>query len=308
MGLHRDGEKLGLPPFYVQMRRRLFYQLLPLDGIASQLSGTGIAIMPDTWDTQQPLNVNDDQIWPGMTETPEEQKGATEMIFCLARSSVEQLFARAGNSIHGAGSSQFKNYKEVEVVISEAESEVEEKYIRYCDNIDPLHFLTIAMARSAITNMRLRARLPKVRNQTATAAERKELFRLSQKILDTDTAAYAHTSPRKHYGWHVRSFFLRGSWDSLLFVLTSLRGSNLFSAAEIDAAWGRVEQVYGNNTELLDLKRALHVAIGRPTLKAWVANPSSNSAPEPTFITTLRSAESETRGESGKAGQQCDYS
>jgi hypothetical protein len=62
MGLHRDGEKLGLPPFDVQMRRRLFYQLLPLDGIASQMSGTGIAIMLDNCDTQQPLNINDDQI------------------------------------------------------------------------------------------------------------------------------------------------------------------------------------------------------------------------------------------------------
>lgn len=30
MGLHRDGESLGLPPFEVQMRRRLFWQLLPL--------------------------------------------------------------------------------------------------------------------------------------------------------------------------------------------------------------------------------------------------------------------------------------
>ncbi|KAK5135579.1 hypothetical protein LTR08_005059 [Meristemomyces frigidus] len=32
MGLHRDGEALGLKPFEVQMRRRLFWQLLPLDG------------------------------------------------------------------------------------------------------------------------------------------------------------------------------------------------------------------------------------------------------------------------------------
>ena len=288
MGLHRDGEKLGLPPFDVQMRRRLFYQLIPLDGISSQMSGTGIAIMPDTWDTQRPLNINDDQIWPGMTEAPEEQKGATEMIFCLARSCVGNFFARAGRSMHGADSSQFKDYNEVEPLISEAESEVEEKYIRYCDIVNPLHFLTIGFARSAIIAMRLRIRLPKVRNQTVTDTERRELFQLSQKIIDTDTAAYAHASLRR-YQWHVRPFFAWGSWDSLIFVLTSLRRSDLLSPAETDAAWSRVEQVYNNHGELLESKGVLQIAVGRLTLKAWDANPPSSSVPEPAFITTLGS-------------------
>lgn len=34
MGLHRDGEGLGLKPFDVQIRRRVFWQLIPLDGLA----------------------------------------------------------------------------------------------------------------------------------------------------------------------------------------------------------------------------------------------------------------------------------
>ena len=288
MGLHRDGAKLGLPPFEVQMRRRLFYQVIPLDGVASQMSGTGISIAPESWDTQQPLNLNDDQIWPGMTETPEEQKGATEMIFCLARSCIGKFFVRVGNPKQGAGTWQFKDYNEVEPVISQAESEVEEKYIRYCDVVNPLHFLTVGLARSAITVMRLRIWLPKVRNQTATNAERREMFRLSQKILDTDTAAYAHPGVRK-YLWHVRSFFAWGSWDSLVYVLTTLRKCDFLSSAEIDAAWGRLGEVYHNHGELLESKRALPLAAGRLMLKAWDTNPPTSSAPEPTFIATLRS-------------------
>jgi hypothetical protein len=289
MGLHRDAEKLGLLPFDVQMRRRLFYQLLPLDLIASQMSGTGIGIMPDTWDTQQPLNINDDQIWPGMIKAPEEQKGATEMIFCLARSCIGKVFAKAGKSMHGAGSGQFKDYNEVEPVIREVENEVEEKYIRYCDIVNPLHFLTIISARSAITAMRLRVRLPKFRNQTITQAERRELFQLSQKIIDADTAAYAHASLRKYYQWHMSSFFVWGSWDSLIFILTSLWRSNLLSPAETDAAWSRVEQVYNNHDELLESKRGLHIVVGRLTLKAWDANPASSNVPKPAFVATLRS-------------------
>ena len=291
MGLHRDGANLGLPPFEVQMRRRLFYQILPLDGIASQISGTGMAISVESWDTQQPLNVNDDQIWPGMTELPEQQKGATEMIFCLTRSCVGQYFAKAGRPMHGAGSGQFKDYQKVERLICEAENEVEEKYIRYCDMVNPLHFLAIVLARSAITAMRIRIRLPKVRDKTVTDTERKELFQLTLKIIDTDTAALTHHSLRK-YLWHIRSFFVWGSWDSLIFVLTTLQRDDLLSSTETDAAWTRIEQIYNNRSELLELKQALHIAIRRLTLKAWDTNPPSVNEPDPTFITSLRSLQS----------------
>ncbi|MCJ1410252.1 hypothetical protein MMC19_004337 [Ptychographa xylographoides] len=299
MGLHRDGEKLGLPPFDVQMRRRLFYQIIPLDGVASQISGTGMAIWPESWDTQEPLNINDDQIWPGMTENPEAQSGATEMIFCLARSCVGRIIAGAGRPSLVADSRQFKDYNEIEPVIAKAEREVEEKYIRYCDIVNPLHFLTIGSARSAITAMRLRVRLPKVRNRTVTHAERRELFQLSQKIIDTDTAAYAHLSVKK-YLWHVISFWAWGSWDSLIFILTSLWQSDLLEPEETDGAWSRVEQVYNNHSELLESKRALQIAVRRLTLKAWDANPARPSVPEPAFITRLRSLRklnSESRAE-----------
>jgi hypothetical protein len=252
------------------------------------MSGTGIAILSDSWDTQPPLNINDDQIWPGMSERPEEQKGATEMIFCLSRSCVGKFFTMSRKPMHGADPSQFKDYNEVEPMIREAEREVEEKYIRYCDIVNPLHFLTLGVARSAITAMRLRMRLPRVRNQTVTDAERRELLQLSQKIMDTDTAAYANPS-LKRFRWYVRPFFVWGSWDSLIFVLTSLRKSDLLLPAENAAAWSRVEQVYSNHGELLESNRALPVAVVRLTLSAWDVNPPNSSAPVPAFITNLRS-------------------
>ncbi|OCT50008.1 putative fungal specific transcription factor [Cladophialophora carrionii] len=283
MGLHRDGEQLGLHPFEVQMRRRLFYQLLPLDGIASKMSGTGIATMTDPWDTQQPSNIHDDQIWLGMTEPPQERKGATDMIFCLTRAFVGKAMARAEQSKHDTQSND-----DAETLIAETESQVEEKYIRYCNVVDPLHYLTVCLARSAITAMRLRARLPKDKNQAITDTEARELFQLAQDILQTDLAASANTSLRR-YRWHLRSFFIWGSWDSLIFTITSLQKPDLLPPATTDAAWRRVEELYNNHGELLESKQALHIAIRRITLKAWAANPPQNRVPEPAFITELRS-------------------
>ncbi|KAG7110669.1 Transcription factor vrtR1 like protein [Verticillium longisporum] len=129
MGLHRDGEVQGLSPFDVQMRRRLFFQILPLDGASSRMAGVAVSI-PDDWDTRQPLNIDDEQIWPTMTEAPVAREGATEMIFCLARSSLGTFIAKPGKSVDA---SKHLDDRAREWAIKEAEKEVEERYIRYCD-------------------------------------------------------------------------------------------------------------------------------------------------------------------------------
>lgn len=288
MGLHRDGETLGLPPFEVQMRRRLFYRLLPLDANAGQMSGVGLSVLSLAWDTKEPLNVDDNHIWPGMTEAPQEKKGASEMIFCLARMSIGKYFAKAGRPSNGSGSAHFKDYQEAELVISKAESEVEETFVRYCDVINPLHFLTVCSIRSGIIAMRLRIRLPRIRNQTATDEEKRNTFQLARKILDTDSAVCANASLTK-YRWHTRPLFLWGTWDSLVVVLTIIwRNCNILSASEVNEVWKSIESVFYNHDELLELKRALYLAFGRLTLKAWDTHPPSINIPEPGFITTLR--------------------
>lgn len=286
MGLHRDGQELGLPPFEVEMRRRLFYQLLPLDGIACQMAGTGVTIPPDSWDTRPPLNINDDQIWPGMPGPPQEQKGSTDMIFVLARLCVGKRFAKAGKPL---GPPQFENFTDAEKFINEAEEEVEEKYVRYCDVINPLHFLAMVLARAGITSMRLRIRLLKAKDQTATYEERREMFQLAMRQLDTDAAMHRHEGLNK-YKWHVRPISVWGTWDSLIFVLTTLlKGHDLLSASEFEAAWGNIEKIYANHDELLESERALYLAFKRFTLKAWDARPPYRQVLEPVFIASLRS-------------------
>ncbi|KAL3476352.1 fungal-specific transcription factor domain-containing protein [Aspergillus californicus] len=288
IGLHRDGERLGLPPFEVEMRRRLFYQVFPLDSRAGQSAGTDFVSLPDTWDTRPPLNIDDDQIWPGMTETPIERNGATEMIFCLSRAYFGKALSRAGNPIKGGAIWNFLDYREADTVIRAAENEVEEKFIRYCDIVNPLHFLTIGLARSGITAMRLKIRLPKIRDQTATDSERKEVFLLAQKTLDTDAAVHGHGGISK-YQWYIKPFFLWGTRDSFIFTLTTLlKRSDLLSVGEVAIAWESIANLYKSHGELFDDTQALHVALRRLALRAWDSYPPNSSAPEPAYISTLR--------------------
>ena len=305
IGLHRDGEALDLPPFEVQIRRRLFYQLIPLEGNACQMVGAGPSMPPDAWDTKPPLNINDDQMWPGIGETPQETNGATEMIFVLSRLCIGKSFARgaqAGRLANPGSSHHFRDYHEAELAISNTEREVEEKYIRYCDVVNPLHFLAVCLARSGVTAMRLRIRLPKFRSGTVTHAERMELFRLAQKTMDADAAANANPGLRK-YEWYMRTLFVWGMWESLILVLTILRrhGDDL-SALEARAGWTKVGQVYENHAELVRSSRALHIALRRLTLRAWDGQPERNRIMEPAFVSTLRSVSKD--GALGRAGSR----
>jgi hypothetical protein len=56
IGLHRDPVKLGLLPFDVEMRRRLWWQIMMLEGFSQKLAGTGtggIILMGDVSNATQ---------------------------------------------------------------------------------------------------------------------------------------------------------------------------------------------------------------------------------------------------------------
>ncbi|KAJ8129365.1 hypothetical protein O1611_g4267 [Lasiodiplodia mahajangana] len=82
MGLHRDGEQLGLPPFEVEMRRRVWWQIILIDTVYALMSGLGQSLLPRSWDTKKPSNIHDADLYPTMT-TLQPRNGPTDMIYCL---------------------------------------------------------------------------------------------------------------------------------------------------------------------------------------------------------------------------------
>ena len=290
LGIHRDGEELGLKPFDVQMRRRIFWQLLPLDGIAGQLCGTGICITQDSWNTRQPLNLNDVDIWPDMTDPPQARTGATEMIFCLARAEFAKFIQKGNPPLgNGARMCEIETINEMDQHITDLEAEMETKYIRYCDIANPLHNLTMGMVRGALTAGRFRTRLPRAKQvKQLPDAERREMWTISTKILDYMLATYKNAGLQR-YHWHWKALFMH---DPLIWILNGLRRDPLVYQDE--PIWSKIEAMYTYNPEMVTKRRALNVATGRLTLKAWDACQSAKphdeqfARPEPSFITALR--------------------
>lgn len=92
MGLHRDGEILGLSPFDTEMRRRVWWQIILLDAVYGMLSGFGQSMLPRHWDTKQPRNVNDADLFPTMTKV-ESREGPTDMVHCLISYEIARLLS-----------------------------------------------------------------------------------------------------------------------------------------------------------------------------------------------------------------------
>ena len=262
MQLQHDGEILGLPPYETEMRRRLFWQILPLDGYAGQFSGTGISGAYSTWTTKRALNVNDDQIYPGMAAFPAEQKGASDMIFCLLKTETTAAF----RAVEG-----HTDELEVEKMINEVEATIESKYLRFCEITNPLHLYVLANARSALNIVRLRCRMRPLLARTSSDENDRRLFELGTKLVDTDNTT--HTNPLlARFKWQAGAMFL---WDAVMSILSAVAKPDLLSVDERDAAWEKITTLYESRPNYLRRDDPLRDALCKMTVHAWRMNPPS---------------------------------
>jgi hypothetical protein len=81
LGLHRDGERLGLSQFQSEIRRRLWWHFLTQDGRAGE--DYGLENTKGISDVTLPLNVDDADLYSGMKELPTAKRGWTPITFSL---------------------------------------------------------------------------------------------------------------------------------------------------------------------------------------------------------------------------------
>ncbi|THC90388.1 hypothetical protein EYZ11_010151 [Aspergillus tanneri] len=262
IGLHKDGSHLGLSVYETEMRRRLWLQLIIFDATAGYYSGCGSAISlpPTSQTTLPPLNVNDSNLDPNMTEPPQECTGPTEMVFCLVRHEFgEWLRHRAGTKSGFDGHWGFLRSSSVplsekDAAIDELEEKFETKFLKHCDVSIPLHFITVTMARS-VCNLHL------------SEEERDRIFTTCIQVAEYCDAVQTNRATKK-YLWHVD---YNVQWDALIYMLSELRGRRV-EGAEVARAWVLVNSICGRHYRQMGprvRRSTLHIAIHNLIIKAW---------------------------------------
>ncbi|KAF2258782.1 hypothetical protein CC78DRAFT_537537 [Lojkania enalia] len=276
MGLHKDGGSLELTPFQIEMRRRLWWQLVFLDRTTSEIGGAGISAANTDWEAKLPANVDDADLDPDMQTFPKEKEGATEMMYCLIRYEMGSFFKkfRYLDKAKGQFDATWKrvgssniSLTEKDLAIKEITEHLEAKYLRYCDPIIPLHFLVSVTVRSMLSMLYLVTYHPRnFQGGEGTMPEERtdKLYENALKIIEYNNLL--RTSPViKGFHWNENTFF---TWQAFILLLDRLVHSK--PEMKIDRAWEQIEKVYRSHPDLITERNSgLHMAVRQLTLKAW---------------------------------------
>ena len=297
IGLHRDGTSVGLSPFETEIRRRVWWRLLALDGQTAELCGAGLSVAFPRYDCKRPLNVNDSDLSPGMSALPSEYDGPTEMIFCGFRYEIGQFLrsVKARGNWMESGLSE-KAVEEKKTQLDELHALVERKYLRFCDPSVPLHLFARLMGEATIMALRLVAPYPRRYPQgliDMPLKERDEVFWISMDVLGFYNLSQRMESIRR-FLWNVNVQF---QWHAFVILAheLQLRPENKHT----HDAWSKIEELFEYNADIIvDVNAPLHKAVSRLILKAWSVRQtrfqrSNTQIPTPAFIATLQAQAAE---------------
>ncbi|KAF2092287.1 hypothetical protein K490DRAFT_4184, partial [Saccharata proteae CBS 121410] len=264
IGLHRDGATLGLPVFDVEMRRRAWWQVIPLEFRTAELCGAANMLVNQNIDMKLALNVNDSELSPDMKQLPIEHEGPTEMFFCRLRGTMGRFMQSWKKFEHSSTTVAEKDAKTVEL-----EQLLHDKILRYVDTSIPLHLLSLIVAQSAVNAFKLRAHHPRLypdKGASLPQSEKDFLFSTALKIVELDNMAHSEPSIAK-FLWHMDAWF---QWDGFIYVLSELRTRT--AGEEANRAWFQVNKVFEHHHEILTVtNNPLHIGICNITVKAWEA-------------------------------------
>lgn len=246
--------------------------------------------MADLENMRLPLNVNDSDLYPEMSDPPTEYSRFTEMGYCLLKYETHLVFRRSPHTAGiTRGPQRLAELRSLptptkDQLVSEIESVYEQKYLQYCDPKVPLHYLAMIIARLAVSQMRLGCHHPRRNPNWSDPEETDLVFLNSVRLIEYDNLL----RKTKFAQQLLRHLAARKQMDALICVLTELRRRT--TGDLVETAWREVEIVFDDHPRLLeDTDNALFVSIGDLTLKAWETRTATATGPlsTPKYILSL---------------------
>ena len=245
LGLHREGMDVGMSPFTREMRRRLWWQLIVLDVRCCEDRASDPLISISSFNTRRPLNINDSDISPEMTEPPVEKAGFTEMSKCSISHEVAFLKWRFGympplKDDLGNAPPQL-DFEEQMTMLSEVEKTIHEKVLVHCDLRNPIAWVASVVARLIMCRIRLVIYHPIEHPDRPGARPNVS----GEQLLETavDILEYSHlldTEPSAaQWRWFFRTYV---QWHSLATTLAELCVQT--KGRSVERAWRMVDLVF----------------------------------------------------------------
>ncbi|OAA75923.1 Fungal specific transcription factor [Akanthomyces lecanii RCEF 1005] len=206
IGLHRDGSHFpNLTPYEIEMRRRVWWALIMIDARASGDQGTDLTILQDGFDTQLPLNINDNDISVDTKVMPEEREGITDMTITQVSCGLVDVERKMiANQKEGPASPEMSS-----AVFDQLFARLDHSYLRYSNpNGDIIYWVGVIIARLVAAKMTLVLYLPTIMSAPQELSSNQQRDRLL--VAAIEVAEYNHAlndeEKCKHWRWVFQTY------------------------------------------------------------------------------------------------------
>ncbi|KAJ4290258.1 hypothetical protein N0V90_010473 [Kalmusia sp. IMI 367209] len=298
MGLHSESVNSEHTALEAEMRRRLWWALVLLDARVSEMSGFKCPILTPGWDCKPPSNINDFDLGTEMTTPPSRHENITEATFTVVRSEMADFVRYSGfwldftNPCLKPLACRLPDASSPNGdVLAALEKMVQERYLKFCNPENPLHFMIIWMARGYVAKNRQLAHYARHAQAPAkqTEVQRDMALGYALTLFECDTKLL--TSPlTKRFVWFSMTI-LQFPFQAYIHVVQDLKRRPVGKYAA--RAWKVMSDNYTVRfTNWVGHENPLADIISKIVLQAWAARKvalpqSSETEPIPSIVEAM---------------------
>ncbi|KAL6718136.1 hypothetical protein ACLMJK_004223 [Lecanora helva] len=244
LGLHRENPKANLTPFQVELRRRLWWQIIHLDIRCSEDRGTDPMILDQSFNTKGPLNIHDADMSPRSMEPIVERQEFTTM----TKNYVSNIFWSTAVQIgfvppvREAGNTPPSMSFDLKTsLVDQIEKRLETQVLSYCNPADPLAWCTTVVVRLVMKRLRLAIYHPPAHDDRSPSHQlinRDDVLEIAVQILELSHLLDSEPAVAR-WSWHFKTHV---QWHALAATLAELCVRN--QGMLVDRAWRIVDTVF----------------------------------------------------------------
>ena len=244
MSLHRESHWPAISPLERELRRRLWWALVVIDVRGCEDRGSEPTIFAASYNTKQPLNINDADIDLETEEPIRERTGFTEMtktsVTYIVSPLAEQLAYETPYKDDQSQSFAIR-FEKKEKIILDVENRLEKEVLLYCDQSKPIAWVTSVVIRLVMARIRLALYHPPLQDLRSTS----QRFVSREKVLRTaiEAVEYSHLLDSEPSASQWTWFFnTHPQWHALAATLAELCVQD--QGPLVERAWKIVDVVF----------------------------------------------------------------
>ncbi|KAK9337314.1 hypothetical protein LIPSTDRAFT_57140 [Lipomyces starkeyi NRRL Y-11557] len=240
IGIHSESVLAKCTALEAEMRRRLWWSLILFDTRIGEMADFKTTTLTPTWDCRIPLNVNDSDFRLEMKEPPQVQGKSTEALFAVVRSELGDFVRHTMFHLDFTSPALKPVAKDVQhgpipegSELVSLEKMIEDKYLKFCDPENPLHFMTIWTTKAYLAKCRLVEHYSRYSSSSVHQAEAQRDAPISYALSMLECDTKIMTSPlTKGFLWLVHFYF---PFTAYIQIVQSLKRRPVSDQAEL--AW-----------------------------------------------------------------------